>query len=57
MKNSKKSSNSLKVVIVNQPTKEKADEMINNLSKKISKIYSKKVNELEENKWKILKNF
>lgn len=57
MKNSKKSSNSLKVVIVNQPTKEKADEMINNLSKKISEIYSKKVNELEENKWKILKNF
>lgn len=57
MKNSKKSSNSLKVVIVNQPTKEKADEMINNLSKKISEIYSKKVNELEENKWKILKVF
>ena len=50
MKENKKSSNSLKVVIVNPPTKEKADAIINNLSKKISEIYSKKVNELEENK-------
>ena len=52
MKKNKKSSNSLKVVIVNLPTKEQAEKMISNLSKKINEIYSKNY-ELEEIKWKI----
>lgn len=53
MKENKKSSNSLKVVIVNPPTQEQANQMINNLSKKISELYSKKTNELEEKNEKI----
>ena len=59
MKENKRSSdsvnNSLKVVITNPPTKEKAKELIKKVSRIISNLYSQKINELEETKWNQLK--
>lgn len=45
----KTNSKSLKVIIMNPPTKEKAEEMITKISKSISNLYStrKKVDEME----------
>lgn len=52
MKNNKINSNSvnksLKVVVTNPPSKEEAKELIKNISRIISNLYSQKINELEE---------
>ncbi len=49
-RNSDSVNNSLKVVITNPPTKEKAKELIKKVSRIISNLYSQKINELEETK-------
>ena len=43
MKKEKKSSKSLKVIVVNPPSKEKAAKMIRQISKDISNIHLKKM--------------
>lgn len=52
MKKNKKSSNllskSLKVVIVNPPTKEEAKQMIQKISMNINNLYLQELNQLEE---------
>ena len=55
MKNNKINSNSvnksLRVVIINPPTKNEAEKLIKKISRSICSLYSQRLNELEEIKW------
>lgn len=48
MKKANSNNKPLKVIVLNPPTKQKADEMINKISQSISNLYSKQNNCLVE---------